>query len=394
MEGLIRPPSDCTLLVHAGRDPQRHAGLVNTPVHRGSTVLATDLDEWERKKLPDNPMAAYGRFGSPTTRSLESAVTQMEGGHASIVFPSGLSACTHALLALLKAGDHVLMTDSVYGPVRAFARNVLARLGIETTFFDPELGAGIRGLMRANTRVVYLESPGSWTLEMQDVPALCAEARRAGARVVMDNTWATPLFFRPLAHGVDVSVQSATKYLVGHSDALLGVVTANAETWPVVRQGTHDFGQIAGPDDVYLALRGMRTLDVRMRRHWENGMVLAESLRGLPLVERVLHPALEDHPGHALWRRDFSGASGLFSVVLRPVPYDTLRALFSNLRLFGIGLSWGGYESLALLSEPTLSREAKPWPYRGRLLRIHAGLEDVDDLVADMRQAITAAAEF
>jgi len=376
-----------TLLVHGGRDPARFGGLVNTPVHRGSTILAPDLDAWERGKDPANPMAMYGRFGTPTTRSLEELVARLEGGYRSMVFPSGLSACSHALMSLLKAGDHVLMSDSVYGPTRKFAHTVLKRFGVETTFFDPVIGAGIESLMRPNTRAVYVESPGSWTFEVQDIPAIADVAHRRGALVVMDNTWATPLYFKPFEHGVDISVQAATKYLVGHSDALLGVATANEVAWPLLQQGSHDFGQIAGPDDIYLALRGMRTLDVRMQRHWENGVLLAESLRDQPLVAAVLHPALPGCPGHELWKRDFRGASGLFSIVMQPVADSVLSAFFSRLQMFGIGLSWGGFESLALPSEPRITREAAAWPYPGRMIRIHAGLECIDDLVADMRQA-------
>lgn len=383
-----------TLLVNGGRDPSRFAGMVNTPVHRGSTIVSSSMREWESRKKPGNSMASYGRFGTPTTHSFESIVTQLEGGHRSITFPSGLSACTHALLAFLKQGDHVLLTDSVYGPTRAFVHKVLSRLGIESTFFDPAIGAGIRKLMRPNTRVVFVESPGSWTFEMQDISAISEVAHCGGAVVLMDNTWATPLFFRPLEHGVDVSIHAATKYMIGHSDALLGVATANAATWPALAAGGHDFGQTAGPDDIYLALRGLRTMDVRMRRHWENGVRLAESLLDQPLVERVLHPALPHDPGHALWKRDYTGASGLFGVVLRTDNRRVIEALVDRLQLFGIGLSWGGFESLVLPCEPEISRSVQPCPYNGRLLRVHTGLESAEDLIVDMRQALAHAAEL
>lgn len=394
---ITPPPTEFdaqTLVVRGGRDTRHSAGLVNTPVYRGSTILAASLDEWERSKEPDNPMAMYGRFGTPTTRSLESLVARLEGGYRSMVFPSGLSACSHALLSFLRTGDHVLMTDSAYGPMRAFAHQVLARFGVEVTFFDPLVGGGIRDLMRPNTRVVYVESPGSWTFEVQDIPAIAAEAHRRGARVVMDNTWASPLYFKPFEHGVDVSVQAATKYLVGHSDALLGIATANQEAWQQLQRGSHDFGQIAGPDDIYLALRGIRTLDVRLQRHWENGMRLAESMRPYKLVQRILHPALPDDPGHAIWKRDFRGASGLFGVLLQPMSDATLSALFGRLRMFGLGLSWGGYESLALPSDPRIQRATDSWPHEGRVVRIHAGLENIDALVEDMRQAFDYAARL
>jgi cysteine-S-conjugate beta-lyase len=388
-------PSACrpeSLLVHSGRDPHRFGGLVNTPIHRGSTILSRSLDEWEALKSPESGAPCYARLGTPTTQAFETAVAELEGGHRAQVFPSGLSACTHALLAFVRTGDHVLMTDCVYGPTRAFATGVLARLGVHTSFFDPAQGSDLREHLRPNTRVVYLESPGSWTFEMQDVPAIAEQAHRAGAVVVMDNTWATPLYFRPFEHGVDVSVHAATKYLVGHSDALLGVATASKTAWPQLAAGAQDFGQTAGPDDLYLGLRGLRTLDVRLRRHWENGVALAESLVGHPLVERVLHPALPGDRGHALWRRDYRGASGVFGVVLRSAHREVMRALVDRVQLFGIGLSWGGYESLILPAEPVLPRSVRPCPYNGRLLRLHAGLEHAGDLIADLRQALDHAA--
>jgi cystathionine beta-lyase len=262
---------------------------------------------------------------------------------------------------------------------------VLGRFGVAVDFYDPLIGGNIRNHMRPNTRVVYVESPGSWTFEVQDIPAIAEEAHRNGATVVMDNSWASPLFFKPFEHGVDVSVQAATKYLVGHSDALLGVATATEAAWPSLQQGAYDFGQTAGPDDLYLALRGMRTLDVRLRRHWESGVALAESLLGQRLIKRVLHPALPQDPGHSLWKRDFLGASGLFAVVLQPVEMRVIEALFDRLTLFGIGLSWGGFESLVMLSEkPALDATGDC----GHTIRIHAGLESAADLVEDIRQAI------
>ncbi len=376
-----------TTLIHTGRDSERFDGMVNTPVFRGSTILASNLTQWESRKTPGNPMASYGRFGSPTTRALEQAIAQLEGGHRSWVFPSGLSACTHSLLALVQQGDHVLMSDSVYGPTRQFATQVLSRLGVQVDFFDPLIGAGLSALMRPNTRVVYVESPGSATFELQDIPAIADVAHAGGAWVVMDNTWATPLFFKPFEHGVDISVQAATKYIVGHSDALLGVATANERAWPLLEKAAHDFGLTAGPDDVFLALRGLRTLSVRLQQHWANGLQLAQALQAHPMVRRVLHPALPGDPGHALWQRDFSGASGLFAMVLQPVGQPALHRFFERLELFGIGLSWGGYESLALPMERPV-RTARPWVDEGVLIRVHAGLECADDLVRDMRQAL------
>jgi cystathionine beta-lyase len=383
-------PRHDTLLAHTGRDPDAFGGLVNTPVCRGSTIIASSLEEWESRKTPGNAMASYGRFGTATTRDFEDAMAELEGGHRAIVFPSGLAACTHALMALVRPGDHLLVTDSVYGPTRQFALRVLGRMGVQIEFFDPQLGGEVRALMRPNTRAVYLESPGSLTFEVQDVAAIAAEAHRCGAFVAMDNTWATPLFFQPFAHGVDISIHAATKYIVGHSDALLGVATANERAWDLLQGGAHDFGQTAGPDDIYLALRGLRSLAVRLRRHQHNGLGLARALHAHPGVRRVLHPGLDDDPGHALWQRDFRGASGLFGVVLEPMERRQLSEFFSSLRLFGIGLSWGGYESLALPVEPP-ARSVRPFDCQGPLVRVHAGLEDVDDLVADFTQALQRA---
>jgi len=381
-----------TQLSHLGRAPAEHAGMVNVPVYRGSTILSETLEDWESRKRDDNPMANYGRFGSPLSRALESAICELEGGYRSILFPSGLSACTHALLGVLKAGDHLLISDSVYGPTRTFADQVLSRLQIEVQYFDPTLVSGLAAKVKPNTRAVYLESPGSMTFEVQDVPALAAIAHRAGALVIMDNTWATPLYFKPFQHGVDISIHAATKYIVGHSDALLGVATANEGAWPALQSSAHHFGETAGPDDIYLALRGLRTLAVRIRRHWENGVQLARSLQSHPAVEKVLHPALPGDAGHAIWKRDFLGASGLFGVVLKPMSRQQLSALFRSLRLFGIGLSWGGYESLALLVDPPKRMEKSSNP-SGPLLRIHAGLEGANDLIADMQQALQAACD-
>ncbi|MCW5654875.1 MAG: cystathionine beta-lyase [Hydrogenophaga sp.] len=378
------------MAIQAGRNPQAFDGLVNTPVCRGSTILASSLEEWEARKLPNNPYASYGRFGTATTRALESSVARLEGGHASLVFPSGLAACAHALLAVVRSGDHVLITDSVYGPTRHFATHVLSRLGVEVEFYGPHETTGLRSRLRRNTRLVFVESPGSLTFEIQDIGAIAEQARTVGALVIMDNTWATPLFFKPFEHGVDISIQSATKYLIGHSDALLGVATANARAWDRLREGAHDLGQTAGPDDIFLALRGIRSLGVRLRQHESNGIALAQALRAHPLVRRVLHPALPDDPGHRLWRRDFLGASGLFAIELQPVGQAQLSTLFSRLQLFGIGLSWGGYESLALpVGTPT--RSVSQPALEGPLIRIHAGLENIQDLIDDFSQALSAA---
>lgn len=378
---------DDTKVVHSGRHPERFEGAVNPPVFHASTILSASLEAWERKKADRArgvPGTYYGRIGTPTTHALEEAIQALEGGAATVLVPSGLAACAVGLLGAVQAGDHVLITDNVYGPTRAFATRFLARFGVETTFFDPLLGAGVGALMRENTRAVFLESPGSLSFEVQDVPALAAAARARGATVLMDNTWATPLYFKPLAHGVDVSIQAATKYVVGHSDAMLGTITANERAAGRLRAAHYELGQTVGPDDANLASRGLRTLAVRLARHWETGVRLAEWIARQPEVERVLHPALPGDPGHALWQRDFAGASGLFGVVLKPVAQAAYAALIDGVELFGIGASWGGYESLIMPMSPGDIRSATVWPHAGPCFRIHAGLEHPDDLLADL----------
>lgn len=382
---------DATHYLHCGRDSEAYGGLINTPVFRGSTVLAKDFNSWEASKKDGNPYANYGRFGTPTTRAFEDAMAGLEGGHASLVFPSGLAACVHALLAFVSAGDHVLITDNIYGPTRTFVSTVLTRLGVEVEFFAPAAGAGIARQLRPTTRVVFTESPGSLTFEVCDLPAICLAAHSVGAFVLLDNTWASPLYFKPFEHGVDVSIQAATKYIVGHSDALLGVATANERAWPLLKAGAHDFGQTASPDDLFLALRGLRTLPVRLQRHWSNGVTLARSLEQHPLVTRVMHPALPNDPGHDLWTRDFLGASGLFGIEVNTQDPTVLARLFDNLKLFGIGLSWGGFESLVVpVGHPV--RQHTPAP-PGYLIRVHAGLEHVDDLVLDFQRALDIAVQ-
>jgi len=379
---------DETTIVHSGIHPERHHGAVNPPVYHASTILSQSVDEYRRKRkdwLQEVPGTYYGRFGTPTTESLQEAIAALEGGYRTLVYPSGLAACAGALLAFLSAGDHVLMSDSAYGPTRNLARGLLKRFGVETRFFDPLIGRGIESLLQPNTRVIYLESPGSLTFEVQDVPAIAAIARRRGITTIIDNTWGTPVYFKPLAHGVDVSVQAATKYIVGHSDAMLGAVTCMKEAWPKLRSSTYELGQTAGPDDVYLGLRGLRTLAVRLKQHWQAGVSLAEWIARQREVERVLHPALPSDPGHAIWKRDFTGACGLFGVVLKEGVSDgALCAMIDGLELFGIGASWGGFESLIVPFDPREARTATQWPHKGPCFRIHAGLENVEDLIADL----------
>jgi cystathionine beta-lyase len=377
-----------TTIVHAGRHPEQHQGAVNPPVFHVSTVLSASVDEHSRRRkewLQDLPVTYYGRCGTPTIQTLQEAIVALEGGYRSLVYPSGLAACAGALLAYLSSGDHLLMADTVYGPTRTLAGGILKRFGVVTTFFDPLIGRGIESLMRPETRVVYLESPGSLTFEVQDVPAIAEVAHRRGVIVIADNTWGTPLYFKPFAHGVDVSVQSATKYIVGHADAVLGAITCTQEAWAKLRSSTYELGQTAGPEDVYLAQRGLRTLAVRLKQHWQAGVSLAEWIARQREVERVLYPALRGDPGHAIWKRDFTGACGLFGVVLKEgVSEKALAALIDGLELFGIGSSWGGFESLIVPFDPREARTATQWPHKGPCFRIHAGLENVDDLIEDL----------
>ncbi len=378
-----------TVIVHAGADPKANHGIVNPPVYHASTILAPTLADLRARRARrfDKGVYTYGRQGTPTQAALEEAVAALEGGYRCVTVGSGLAAINVAILAFVQSGDHVLMVDSVYGPARRFCDAFLKRFGVETTYYEPTIGAGIAELMRPNTKVVYTESPGSQTFEMQDIPAIAKAAHAGGAAVVMDNTWSGGLFFKPFAHGVDVSVQAGTKYVGGHSDLMLGTVTTTEPLWTRVRQSAADLGAPSGPDDAYLALRGLRTIRVRMERHHQTGLALARWLATRPEVSRVIHPALETDPGYALWKRDFSGASGLFSFVLKgPVPEAALAAMLDGLELYGMGASWGGYESLILPQDPSHMRTATRWEESGTLLRVHAGLEDPADLIADLER--------
>ena len=373
-----------TLLTQAGSSPFEQHGIVKPPVYHASTVLFPTLAALEASDANPFETINYGRIGTPTSQAFERAVAELEGGYRAVTAASGLAAIATALTAFTKAGDHVLITDSAYGPTRRFADEVLSRYGVTVEYFDPLLGAGIEALIRPNTSAVFLESPGSLTFEVQDVPAIAAAAKRAGAMVLMDNTWATPLYFRTFDHGVDVSIHAATKYIVGHSDAMLGLMVCNKAAWEPVKRAAVRFGTAAGPDDVYLGLRGLRTLGVRLKRHGEAGLALADWLARQPEVVRVLHPARPGDAGHALWRRDFTGACGLFAVLLEPTAKSAIAAMFDHLELFGLGYSWGGFESLALPVHPRRVRSATKWDHPGPLLRFHAGLEDIDDLIRDL----------
>ncbi len=369
-----------TRLAHAGREPSRHHGFVNTPIYRGSTVLFPTLASLEANAQD----FTYGRLGTPTVRALEEAIAELEGGTRTLLTPSGLSAIATALLAFVSSGDEVLVSDSVYRPTRRFCDHVLKRLGVKTTYYDPLIGAGIETLLGAKTKVVFAESPGSQTFEVQDIPAIAEAAHEAGAVVIMDNTWATPLYFKPFSHGVDVSIQAATKYIVGHADAMLGAITASDKAARAVEKAHEDLGLCPGPEDAYLGLRGLRTLSVRLARHQQSALELARWLEGRPEVARVLHPALPSDRGHALWSRDFTGASGLFSIILKPTSHAALAAMLDGLSLFGMGYSWGGFESLILPFDPRDYRTATTWQAEGPAIRLHVGLEDVEDLKGDL----------
>jgi cystathionine beta-lyase len=380
---------DDTRAVHAGRRPHENHGVVNPPVYHASTILSPTLAAMRAlDRTEDADATTYGVHGTPGTFAFEEALCALEGGFRTRLCSTGLTACTAPLLCSLSAGDHLLVPDNCYGPTRRFANRMLSRMGVETTYYDPLIGGGIRELVRPETRVVFTESPGSLTFEVQDIPAIAGEAHRAGAVVMMDNTWASPLYFRAFEHGVDVSIQAVTKYVGGHSDLVMGAVTATEAAYPAIREGWKELGLSAAPDDVYLAQRGLRTLHVRMPRHWENGLKVAEWLKGRPEVAAVLHPALPEDPGHALWRRDFTGASSLFGFILDEGLSSEahLAALLDGLELHGMGASWGGFESLLIPRNPP--RSATPWPRpglpKGQLMRIHVGLEDPADLIADL----------
>jgi cystathionine beta-lyase len=386
-----------TRLSHAGRAGTHAAGFVNPAVHRGSTVLYPTMPDRQAGRAQRlEQKLLYGVMGTPTHYPLEDVIAEIEGGTRCQIVSSGLAAITTPLLAYLKTGDHLLMPDSVYGPGRNFATGLLRQMGIATTFYDPLIGAdALRALLRPETSVLYLESPGSHTFEVQDVPALAAAAHAHGAKVLMDNTWGIH-FFQPFAHGVDVSIQALTKYVVGHSDVLLGGIVTNSDAdWERVRLTSLALGQYASPDDCWLALRGVRTMAVRLDRQYASGLTVARWLAERPEVSRVLHPALPSCPGHEIWRRDFSGACSLFGVVLRPeVSEGAAHAMAESLDLFGIGASWGGYESLIMPSSGSLVRTAGSGDFGGQMLRLHVGLEEPADLIADLERGFAVMRRF
>lgn len=367
-------------LVHAGRDPFEQHGFINTPIYRGSTVLYETADKLRHR----DSRFVYGTKGTPTTEALELAWTEIAEAAGTVLTPSGLAAVSIGLLAVVKAGDHILVTDAAYQPIRHFCDTMLAGLGVETTYYDPALGSDIALHFRPNTSLVLVEAPGSQTLDMQDVPAIAAAAHERNLCVMMDNTWASSLLFPAHRHGVDIVVEAGTKYLSGHSDLLLGLTSANAKYWPRLRTAFDAFAICAGPEDVFLGLRGLRTMALRLREAERSGLAMARWLQARPEVLRVLHPALPDHPGHELWKRDFLGSSGLFSAILKPAAPRAVAAMLDGLELFGMGYSWGGYESLVIPFDCSAYRTATAWNPGGPALRFSIGLEEIEDLQADL----------
>jgi cystathionine beta-lyase len=377
-----------TTLVTAGRDTKAQKGFVNPPVVHGSTVLYPTAEDLHAHRGEFQ----YGRRGTPTTKAFQEALMALEGPQCAGVgiVPSGLAAITTTLLSVMKAGDHLLVSDSAYRPTRNFCDGLLTGYGVETTYFDPLIGADVAALFKPNTKAILVEAPGSQSFEMTDIPAIAAVAHARGALVIDDNTWATPLFRRSLEQGVDISMQAATKYIGGHSDIMFGTISANAKAWPLISEGIGMLGICAGPDDVFLAMRGLRTLAVRLAQHHRSGLEMARWLAARPEVVKVLHPALETDPGHAIWKRDFTGASGLFSIVLKPAPQKAVDALLDAVTLFGMGYSWGGFESLVIPFDCADYRTATKWAPGGPTLRLHIGLENVEDLKADLARGFEA----
>ncbi|MBM7070855.1 cystathionine beta-lyase [Shewanella sp. 202IG2-18] len=380
-----------TKIITSGRNKDWNKGVVNTPVYRASTVLFDTLDEmYNAVKNGSENKLAYGRRGTPTQFALQEAIAELEGGHATALYPSGAAAISCALLSFLSAGDHLLMVDSVYEPTRHFCETILKDFGVETTYYDPMIGSAIGTLIQPNTKILFLESPGSLTMEVQDVPTLCKIAHQYNILTFLDNTWASPINCRPFELGIDVSIQAATKYIVGHSDVMMGTATTTETLWPQLKARSYALGQCVSPDDAYLAHRGLRTLAVRMNQHERSASEVATWLQKRPEVDHIRHPAFESCPGHEFFKRDFSASNGLFSFVLTGVSKTQLKHFVEGMTLFKMGFSWGGYESL-IIPAFNLSkiRSATPWPKNSFVVRLHIGLEDPRDLIADLEAAFS-----
>ena len=372
----------------AGKKKKLSNGFVNSPVYKGSTVLFKTVEDMQSKMKKKNSQTLfYGRFGSPATFEFENAVADIDDAYSAVATASGTAAIVASLLAVLKTGDHILMTDSVYGVSRNLAKNLLDSMGITTTFYNPNLTDRIKDLIKKNTRLIFMESPGSLTFEMQNIPMLADIAKKHNLITIIDNTWATSLFFKPINYGIDICIQSATKYIVGHSDAMLGVITTNKKYAKCIRESAHNLGSCPGPEDIYLGTRGLKTLSIRLNKHQENAIKIIEWLIKQKEVHKVLYPALPDDPGYKIWKRDYRGASGLFGVILNNTNRDIIYKMLNNLKLFNMGYSWGGYESLILPVNPEKIRESYKWNYKDLTLRIHAGLEDPEDLITDLKDS-------
>ena len=385
------PKRPDTKLVHGGRRTEWLGGMVNVPVSRTSTVLFDDVAQMEAAYPPRDGQLSYGRNGTPTQWSLAEALTDLEPGAAGTrLFPSGAAAVAFALTTVLEPGDELLMVDSAYQPTRFICDQLLKRFGVATRYYDPLATPGeLEAMLSATTRAIFMESPGSLTFEVQDVPGICAMARKHGIATLLDNTWATPLFFPALSHGVDLSILACTKYVAGHADAMLGSVTVTQTWWEKLNKTARLFGQYVSPDDAFLAARGLRTMGVRLRRHEDSAIKIARWLQDQPQVAQLLHPAFPECPGHEHWKRDFTGSSGLFSVLLKDSDEAAAVRFVESLELFGIGYSWGGFESLALPVHPERARTATRPSFAGPLVRLHIGLEDPDDLIADLAQGLS-----
>jgi cystathionine beta-lyase len=378
-----------TRLVHTGSNPKAHKGVVNPPVYRASTVIFPSVQAMKDAEKIKYDTTYYGVHGTPTSFAFEDAMADLEGGYRAISVSSGLAAITTALISYLSAGDHLLMVDSVYGPTRNFCNTTLKRFGIETTYYDPLIGANIAELIKPETKVIFTESPGSYTFEIQDIPAIAEVAHQNNIKVMIDNTWSAGYFFKPFDHGADISIQATTKYQAGHADVILGhIITKTEEDWRRIKINTATLGQAVSPDASYLGLRGLRTLGVRLEQHQQSALTLAHWLEDRPEVETILHPAFASCPGHEIWQRDFTGSSGLFSVILKDYSEEQVNAMLDGMDYFVMGFSWGGFESLMVATDPAKIRSATKWQGKGPLLRLHVGQEDVEDLIADLERGL------
>ena len=378
-----------TKIILSGKSQKSKSSFVNSPIYKGSTVLFKTVEDMNKSmKRKNTQTLAYGRFGSPSTFEFEKAIAEIDEGYSAVATSSGTAAIVASLLAVLKTGDHILITDSVYGVTKNLAKGLLNNMGITTTFYKPDIGKEINRLIKKNTKVIFIESPGSLTFEIQNVPMLVEIAKKNNLITIMDNTWATPLFFKPFYNGIDISIQSATKYIVGHSDAMLGIITTNKNYTKCVREAAHNMGSCPSPEDIYLGIRGLKTLSIRLQKHQQSASKVIEWLKTQDVTDTILYPALPDNPGYKIWKRDFLGASGLFGIKLKNTKTSLVNKMLNNLKLFNMGYSWGGYESLILPIKPEKLRDTYKWKNDCGTLRIHVGLEDPDDLINDLKDNI------